>query len=271
MTKFLFWNLNKKSLQDSIARLANYYDVDVIMLAECNVGAEVILRALNQTERSAFHYGSANSLCNSIKVFMRFESDFIPIYEESERLSIRHLRLPGLEDILLAVVHIPSKSNFRDGEQLAYCIELVKEVKSAEERIGHSRTALVGDLNMNPFEDGLILANALHCVSSKHEAQKISRIVQRKEYQYFYNPMWNLLGDLDRGPCGTYYYRGNYRSFFWNMFDQVLVRPQLLDHFIDHSLQIVTFDGVNQYLSNNHVPDKINFSDHLPIIFQLDL
>ena len=44
----------------------------------------------------------------------------------------------------------------------------------------------------------------------------------------FYNPMWNLLGDAQE-PYGTYYYAGNGHPIntYWNIYDQVIIRPAL--------------------------------------------
>ena len=74
---------------------------------------------------------------------------------------------------------------------------------------------LVGDLNMNPFEDGLVKTTGLHSVMSKSKAKEFSRVVQGRTYPFFYNPMWNLLGDETQGPPGTYYYSSSeHKAFF---------------------------------------------------------
>lgn len=45
--------------------------------------------------------------------------------------------------------------------------EMARDTIRMEEKIGHKCTVLVGDLNMNPFETGLIAANGLHATVSK--------------------------------------------------------------------------------------------------------
>jgi len=56
------------------------------------------------------------------------------------------------------------------------------------------------------------------------------------------------------------------------MFDQVLIRPSLLDRFSNDSLEIVEeFGDYSLLSSDNGVPDKTRASDHLPILFGLDL
>jgi hypothetical protein len=199
------------------------------------------------------------------------ERSIRPIYE-SDRLTIRYLNLPGLTDILLAVSHFPSKFNWSDESQAFECVELSNSIRNAEQQIGHSRTVLVGDLNMNPFEDGIVSAMGLHAVMTRHIAQKKSRVVQEKEYPFFYNPMWSLFGDATAGPPGTYYYTSSeHKVFFWNIFDQVLVRPDLLNLFGTEDLMIIDSYGDISLLNEQHVPDTEISSDHLPILFRIQL
>lgn len=107
-----------------------------------------------------------------------------------------------------------------------------------------------------------------HGIPIADEAQKISRTIFGTKYKMFYNPMWNLLGDFSYPP-GTYYYRGSKeKNEFWNIFDQVIVRPQLRSRFVDKELKIITkAQGVSLVTQNQQPNEKI--SDHLPIVFQL--
>lgn len=180
MTSFLFWNLNKNPLQAITANIAWQRQVDVIMLVECSISSHVLLKALNQSDPAAYHYAPSIG-CEKVEVFSRFSYDFIRPILETERLTIRHLNLPGAVDILLAITHFPSKLYWSDSSQLSECIELSTLIKTAEAQIGHARTILVGDLNMNPFDDGVVNANGLHGVMSKAIAEERTRIVQSKE------------------------------------------------------------------------------------------
>jgi hypothetical protein len=88
----------------------------------------------------------------------------------------------------------------------------------------------------------------------------------------FYNPMWSLFGDWSPGPAGTYYYSNSeHRVFFWNIFDQVLIRPDLLDRFSNEELKVLDSDGNVSFLSPRGVPNVKLGSDHLPILFKLEL
>ena len=149
---------------------------------------------------------------------------------------------------------------------------LTETIRKKEDEVGHTRTVLVGDLNMNPFEDGVVSSTGLHAVMTRKIAEKKSRIVQDNEYLYFYNPMWSLFGDGSKGPPGTYYYyKAEHKVYFWNIFDQVLLRPDLIDFFSNDDLMILDSDGKNVLLSSQGIPDINVASDHLPIYFTLNL
>ncbi|MCI0690586.1 hypothetical protein L0337_01115 [candidate division KSB1 bacterium] len=245
--------------------------IDVVLLVECIVPPEVMLTALNEKRIKKYHYAPGIG-CKKVEIFVRFSSEFIQPIHEEDRLTIRHLALPGKLDLLLAVTHFPSKLSWSESSQALECIELARSIRFAEKKISHSRTVLVGDLNMNPFEDGVISAHGLHGVMSRSLANKKSRIVQSKEYAFFYNPMWNLLGDATPGAPGTFYYNDSQPIvFFWNMFDQVLIRPDLLSIFHNEDLKIITVDKNGSFLSKQGIPDKDRLSDHLPIFFKLRL
>lgn len=267
MLNFLFWNLNRKELLDNLIQLVSTHEIDVLMLAESTLQPAQILNQLNRSAAD-YHYASAGSLCKRITVFTRFPDEYITPRYESDKLSIRHLRLPHHEDILLVVFHGLSKRHASQIDQLFEFERLARDIQNMEKRVGHSRTVLVGDMNANPFEAGLTSARALHGIMSRKIVQsEKSRVVQGERYPYFYNPMWNFFGDIVE-PVGTYFYRAGHLSYFWNIFDQVLVRPDLLDKFDSNSVKIIVDDGINSLTKADGRP---HMSDHLPLFFTLSL
>jgi len=134
-----------------------------------------------------------------------------------------------------------------------------------EDRLGHDRTIILGDLNMNPFDPAMVGADGLHAVSARSVAAEGSRIVQGHRRKFFYNPMWHYMGDAGAKPAGTYFYRSStYLSYFWNTFDQVLLRPPLMNYFQDDALRIVTDIRGKLLFRNGRISN--DYSDHLPII-----
>lgn len=273
MVSFLFWNINKnEATLPLIADIGELYSIDIILLAECTTEPGELLSRLNHGRDNSYYYFRLSN-CEKIVVLTRFnEPSFIKPVVESSRVTIRRLQMPGLVEILIVATHHISKNHSSPISQYSMATELARLIKDAESEVGHSRTVLVGDLNMNPFEEGLVSAGALHAVSSQQIALRNTRKVQGAEYPFFYNPMWNFLGDAYTNPPGTYYYStSDHMSYFWNVFDQVLLRPDLISRFTFRNLRRLVEIGGSSLLSRKGVPRKDFSSDHLLIIFSLAL
>jgi hypothetical protein len=113
----------------------------------------------------------------------------------------------------------------------------------------------------------------MNAVISQAIAQGGPRSMFNQSYPYFYNPMWNLLGDARRGTApATYYYRGSDpNELYWHMLDQVLIRPSLVNKFEFAILDIVTAVRTTQLIGKSGTPNRTQFSDHLPVVFGVDL
>lgn len=231
-----------------------------------------MLETLNP-EKGARYFFAPSEKCEKVVIYSKFSPRFIePVYE-TNRFTIRKLDLPGLTDILLAVIHFQSKRYWSDPSQTSECYVLSQEIRKAEEKAQHLKTVLVGDLNMNPFENGVLAANGLNAVMTRKIASRRTRIVEDREYPFFYNPMWRHFGDRNEGPPGTFYYQNpGHITTFWHIIDQVLIRSDLLSLFQNESLKILSTDGSQSFLSaDNGRPDPRVASDHLPILFKLNL
>lgn len=273
MANFLFWNTNKRDLTASVVELARVHEVDVLILAESDAIHEAtLLQRLNVTPEANFRFHNVVGQTR-IRIFSRYPAKAVRKVFDSAGVTIRRLMLPWADDVLLVAVHLPSKRFWEPDEQQDLCCRLREFIVDAEDRLGHRRTILVGDLNMNPFEHGVVSSEGLHAVMSRRVASREKRLVAEVDRFLFYNPMWNHFGDQDDTPPGTHYYekRGTPLSYFWNLFDQVLVRPSLLEYFRHDSLRILTLVGDLSLVTANGTPDRQHFSDHLPILFTLDI
>jgi hypothetical protein len=249
--------------------MAHANEIDIVILLECNVEPVTLLQALNPTGQHGFHYSVGNS--KAVRIFTRFSSEFLRPTFESDRVSMRRLALPARSEILLTVAHLPSKLHWSGESQSFECAELARQIVNEEEKVGHRRTVLVGDFNMNPFEAGMVGAVGLNSVMSRTVAGRDVRTVQGREYRFFYNPMWGHFGDVRGETAGSYYYdSAQHVNYFWNMFDQVLIRPELAQHFKPDQLRIVTRAGVHSLVGLDGRPDNTAFSDHLPLVFELE-
>ncbi|MEW6357850.1 MAG: endonuclease/exonuclease/phosphatase family protein [Planctomycetota bacterium] len=270
---FLFWNLNGKSIPTPVANLAHEHDIDVLILAECKQDMVCdILLALNRPTPRKYSLAHWPPQRVDMAFLARLPHGSVEVVDYDERTCVRRLRPPVGLDVVLVHAHFPSKRYCSAHHQEQYCRRVAEMISKAEQRVGHQRTVLVGDLNMNPFECGMARANGLHGVMARQIARKGGRRVFGEFRPFFYNPMWSHFGDWPSGPPGTYYYPSSDElAYFWHMFDQVLVRPELLDRFEDGHLRIPTEAGATRLLDGSGLPDRRASSDHLPLIFALDL
>jgi hypothetical protein len=266
MLSGLFWNVKKQPLAELLRQLCDEYDIDLLMLAECSMSDKQLLPILNQGSSRTF-VRNWNDPSPRISFFTRLARTELKIVSDRPHCSIRALTPPGSEEILIAAIHHRSKLHAAQGHQDALMTRTANQVAEAEARHAHRRTLVVGDFNMNPFEPGLCSADGLHAVMSKAVASKISRTVDSEERFFFYNPMWNLLGDETPGPPGTYYHGAGMISYFWNTFDQVLLRPALMQHYRPGDVAVLSEVGGTRLFSNDRLAPGL--SDHLPIVFKL--
>jgi hypothetical protein len=262
--------------------LTKVHDVDLLMLAECPLGQEAVLRAINHDKKRPYREPDARSLCDRIQIYPRFPARHLLRRDESRYYSGRLVKLPKTEPFLLYVVHLSSKTHEGEESQAQAMPGLSARIRSREEREEHTRTILVGDFNMNPFETGMVTAEGLNAVMARDVALNESRVLHGETHPFFYNPMWGLFGDAtheqyppespEHEPPGTCYYSaGESKWFFWYMLDQVMLRPALLGHFRNCDLKILVTDGDTSFLNRNGRPDGARVSDHLPILFRLTL
>jgi len=271
MARFLFWNLGGRSVEGLVAKLAHEHSVDVLILAE-TVDMVTLLRALNSDNGSATYSPGPRS-SKRLVILTRLPPESLKEVADEAGVVIRSLRPPIGFEILIVAVHLPSKLHYKDIDQTIISTRLAETIANAEERIGHQRTVVVGDLNMNPFEPGVVAHGALHAVANRPVAARGSRVVAGRSQQFFYNPMWNFFGDKPPRPPGTYYYRSSKPlCYFWNIFDQVLVRPSLMDYLPEERLKVVSEVGSRtQLLDEAGRPDSSVGSDHLPILFDINV
>lgn len=268
MVSFLFWNIHKKPLLNEIIDVANNLDVDFLVLAECAIPRFDLVTSLNENSNKL--YRQAPGVSRKLTILTAYESQYLRPIKDEGGISIHSFVHPRFKPLLLVSVHLPSKMYSNEMEQGFLSVRLARIIETAEAKVGHSRTLLMGDFNMNPFEPGLVSAEALHAVMDKRIAAKKSRSVHNENRKFFYNPMWNFLGDMNKVP-GTYYYPSGMISYFWNTFDQILLRPDLLDDFQNENLKIITNIGSIELTKESGIPDLKIGSDHLPIFVSLDL
>jgi hypothetical protein len=268
MATVLFWNINKKRLFKEIISLCNEKKVDILILAEAkpDISDPEVLIALN-SERETVYIAPFNP-SPRLSFFFRYPAESIGLVADEGGIAIRRISPPIGIDILLVALHLPSKLHMTEDDQKFLAVRVSQLIQEAETKVGHTRTLVIGDLNMNPFEAGVVGADGLHAVMTQSIARKRSRTVLERDRPFFYNPMWGRMGDSSVGAPGTYYYRSSQQvSYFWNTFDQVLLRPELLDFFSQANLKVISKIGDINLMTENGISSS--YSDHLPVIVTL--
>jgi hypothetical protein len=268
-----FWNVNKKLLSSEIADLAIDNDIDVLILAECSEATSAILHELNlKALTGGYYFYEVTTI--SDKTAKRLPLKFITKIPQSQirpvqdspanYYSVKEVALVGT-NILICGVHLPSKLHKREYKLAQFAREICPEILNIEKLNNNKNTIVIGDFNMNPFDEGIAEDDAFFAVSSRIIALRQYR---RGKENIFYNPTWNLYGDYP-APPGTYYKPGGYRNLFWHSLDQVLLRPPLIENYVEGSLKILTKIGPKNLLTNYGFPNSTKYSDHLPIIFSI--
>lgn len=275
MVTVVFWNIAKKpAVLPHLACLARAHDIDVFLIAECPRDVSSALTALNGL--SIGHYVESYSGEGKVRALTRLSTGrffhrFTGLASDLTVWSLETLgTVPG-DEVLLAAVHLSSKmGGFNDEDQATASREVVEELNQAEDRLGHRNTALVGDFNMNPYDAGMTSAACFHGQMTRGLAGKPDRVYREQPRRRFYNPMWGLFGDRSEGPPGSYYFGSSVpHNHYWQLFDQLLLRKELMDHLTE--LRILTMDGIHSLIDTEGIPDRDQFSDHLPILFRLDV
>ena len=172
------------------------------MFAESKLAPLPLLTALNL--RGSRYFSEIPSAGTRIQFYTRYPLEWIEPRYDDRHASIRLLKHPIGGELLIVAVHLPSKLHQKDEDREFNVRNISDRISDQESRIGHNRTMVIGDFNMDPFENGMIVADGLHAVMDKNIAGIGDRRVGGKRYHLFYNPMWSRLGDDTIGPCGTY-------------------------------------------------------------------
>jgi hypothetical protein len=270
-TRFLCWNINRKPLQGLVAALTRSRDIDAVILLESGLAPGVVLESLNDGLGTMYHLATTPGTVGGeeIQIYTRSPDTIRPL-QDGPGFTIRQASLNSEVDIVLAAVHFPSKLHWDEDSQALECTRLARTIADAEKRAGHNRTVVVGDLNMNPFEAGIVGAAGLNATMVRNRALKESRNIRGERYPFFFNPMWGLFGGYEDKPPGTYYRDSAQQvNYYWNMFDQVLIRPSLLGMLPQDGIEIVTRAGRFPLLTATGLPNRASASDHLPLLFSL--
>ena len=259
--KILFWNThNNENINPILTEIILEERISVVALAEYAADISNLVELLGENGVYMSPYFTLG--CDRIKILGTVR-DVSPA---------AHTRYASIQVFngsdIFCCIHLPSKTNADSPKRGIAVSKIVREIENLEAKYGTKNTIIVGDFNVNPYEPECLEAQYFHGIPVSEDAEKMSRVVMEETFNMFYNPMWNLLGDFD-SPPGTYYLSTNEVSCpFWNLFDQVIIRPHIRHRFEDSSLRIVTSTEMIDLLDDNGHPNR-RISDHLPIVFEI--
>ncbi len=149
-------------------------------------------------------------------------------------------------------------------------MNFARDIEAVESITHTTNSILIGDFNMSPFESGIVASNG---INGHQDLDYLSenlkgRKIDGKYYKFFYNPMWNFLGDNET-PYGTIYHRvSGHISHEWHCYDQILIRPEMKNLISNKSVKIISNVNGQSLLKKFNRPNE-KYSDHLPILIEL--
>lgn len=264
--RYLFWNTNKKEVDSVIFDMAKKYKPTIIALAEYAGDVQNLVEKLQL--QVGINYKVVEKLACRVKILINEKiSDGIEHCHDHTNYTIKILPYNSYVDkYIVAFVHLPSKMQ-DNREKNRFLLERITKQIDVQSKEKNRKVLIFGDFNLNPYEDAMIQLTGCNAVSSKDVAMKIGRKGWGEEgdrFLYYYNPMWNFLGDAN-SICGTYYYdKTSDHSRYWNTFDQFVVSPELIKDIDD--IEIIKEVGKIKLADEKGVP---KISDHYPLYFKL--
>ena len=211
-----------------------------------------------------------------------FQTSFVVRFDTHRALCVRIERADGVAFNLISV-HLYSKATADHETQDDANYDFPTLLQEYENDIVRNKqSVVVGDLNYAPFDHFVISPKRLNAVGDKDLIARLgTRRYQKKQWEFLYNPMWNLLGDIAEQVPGSGLQPKRGGSFFWNpkgathhywnLLDGVLLRPVLMHSLTANSLRVLeTING--QPLLNRDEDEgwvQAGYSDHLPVVFTL--
>jgi hypothetical protein len=271
MLRILFWNLNKNPRTVALlSRIVHRRNIDIAIVAERSLETNDLCRALSDATQSEFR-PFLSDINKRIEFFAKPAAGVGAAIGESPYLTLRAIQPNGSEEFILGGIHSISRleADLLDlDEEACVASKLIRDVEALQ---AHRKTIVIGDFNLNPFDHGMAKVRGYFGVMSEQDARRESQQLKYNSYPLFYNPMWSRMGDESPGPPGTFYRgRTSHLPYYWQTYDQVLVRPQILSAFDGAELEVVSTIGEVELLKNGS-PDSLIASDHLPILIGLDL
>lgn len=270
LSELLFWNLQKKNLTGVIKDLITIKPYDILLFSETTQNIRISLNDMLEP----LGYRSRTALLGNVRVaiFDKYKDTNIVFFKEERRFSIIIYDFNG-EKYMIVGVHLDSPVSYpNESDRFVLARDEYTIITSYKENHNVNKIVVIGDFNLNPFDRAMISELSFKATHCKQTAKTSST---RKDY--LFNPSWRIFSnDLtspEKKPPGTIHYvPWNKDSYvdYWHVFDQVLISPQLFSRYTDSYNVLTQWNKIN-LLNSSLIPDRIKFSDHLPIEYTIEI
>ncbi len=255
----LFWNLKQNPNEKWVADLTREKNVDIAVFAEYQgTSFEYVLSALPGYIRY-----DGNSGCDKVTMLCKQSIDAV-VKREQNRYTLYSCIVNGISYNIIGI-HLPAPPLADANDRKNVIRDIVQDIIEQENKEKSKNTIVIGDFNCNPFAEEIVQKDAFNAVLYK--ALIVQQEVveyQEKKWRRFYNPIIHYLSE-DTLTYGSFYYSSGSSPLYWNSFDQVLVRKELIDNI--QSLEYIKTINGKKLL--NRVKPNDQISDHLPLLVNI--
>jgi hypothetical protein len=176
------------------------------------------------------------------------------------------------EWFLLFVLHLDSAMFKDEDARSRRAISLSNVMRRVEEisfKKDDYRSIVVGDFNLQPYSAGIAGIDGFNATMSCIKAKEKYRLVKGNVRWFYFNPTWNVMGK-NTNVQGSYYNNNDQKdlSMYWYNFDEVLIRPYFVDKFQWDSFKVIEKTAKYDFIKGKLI-NKKEFSDHLPLVFEI--
>jgi exonuclease III len=268
--KIIFWNVNApekvtekaEKITDCIWELIIENDIDLLILAEYGEDIEDFCNLTNKKSETQYAAISDYS-CKKITGLVNSKYS-LDILQGESRYMIIKISYANYK-FLVGMIHNVARPRSSDSLREEMLYRFRRDIEKQEELHRCKNTIVIGDYNANPFEKACVSASSMHGIPFREEVERLpNRVIQGEVYEKFYNPTWKFFGNREI-PYTTYHYNNSdMENYYWNAFDQVMIRPDLIKFFNEDEYKIITKTKSHNLMKNGK-PNKVNYSDHLPL------
>ncbi|WP_375320660.1 hypothetical protein [Aliivibrio logei] len=264
--KLLFWNLEKKEINEEVLELIQEQEPTIVAFSEgCGINITDLINSLKSDFNKNYEYIDTPG-CDKIKV-LKVSGLNISLMNQNKDYSLMSY-IYNNDTYLLGFVHLPSKLHQTEEQQRRACERLYKQINLEEVTNDISKSIIIGDFNVNPFESPMLSFSGLAATNGIDCSLRDSIVSDGETKKLFFNPMWTLYGQYKDRPGSHRYVKTGVSVASWHFLDQVIIRPLLIEHFDFNELKFISKTSNYSFVNRNGTPST---SDHLPLVCKFNI